>query len=173
MKDVSDRIEKQIRLKAPRTRVWQAIVDSRQFGEWFGVKLEGPWEVGRAMRGTFDMNFSQDMIDEALAAMNLPSAPIASRLPEVFCTVEEIVPEQRFSFRWIPYGLDAGIDPETEPTTLVEFHLQEDGEGTLLFVTESGFDKVPLARRRRAFLMNTGGWAAQLDNIAKYLQSSK
>ena len=172
MNEITDRIEKQIHVKAPRARVWRAIADSTQFGEWFGVHIEGPWQVGRPMRGTFNMTFTQEGIDEALARYDLPPAPIASTLPDVFCVVEAMEPEERFSFRWIPYGLDAGIDPQTEPKTLVEFRLQDAAEGTLISVTESGFDKVPLARRRRAFLMNTGGWQAQLDNIAAYLQSS-
>ena len=67
-------------------------------------------------------------------------------------------------------AIDAGIDPETEPKTLVEFHLTDEGDGTLLKVVETGFDNVPHARRKRAFLMNTGGWESQLENIAKYLE---
>jgi uncharacterized protein YndB with AHSA1/START domain len=150
--------------------VWRAIVDSREFGAWFGVELDGPWIVGKPIKGHFKGEFSQEMIDGALKEMGLPSSSIAKVLPEVFCVVEAIEPEHRFAFRWIPFGIDAGIDPETEPKTLVEFHLSDEGDGTLLKVIESGFDKVPPARRKRAFLMNTGGWEAQLENIAKYLE---
>ncbi len=121
------------------------------------------------MRGHFNHKFDQGMIDEWLVEMGLEPSPIAEKLPEVFCIVEAIEPECRFAFHWIPYGIDAGIDPETEPKTLVEFVLSDEGEGTLLKVTETGFDKVPLGRRRRAFLMNSEGWSSQLNNIAKHL----
>jgi uncharacterized protein YndB with AHSA1/START domain len=169
MKDVSDRIEKQIVLPSPRSRVWRAIADSREFGAWFGVELDGPWVAGMPIKGRFNGEFSQEMIDEWLMELGLPPSPVAKVLPEVFCVVETIEPEHRFAFRWIPFGIDDGIDPETEPKTLVEFHLSDEGDGTLLKVVESGFDAVPPARRKRAFLMNTGGWEAQLENIAKHL----
>lgn len=172
MSDVTDRIEKQIRLEAPRSRVWRAIADAEEFGRWFGVRLEGPWVVGKAMRGVFPHRFTQEQLDAALAAQGLPSSPIATTLPEVFCVVEAIEPETCLRFRWIPYGIDAGIDPETEPKTVVELRLADDGAGTLLSVTESGFDRVPLARRRRAFLMNSGGWSAQLENVAAHLRAA-
>lgn len=173
MDEISDRIEKRIRLNAPRSRVWRAIADSQEFGRWFGVQIEGPWKVGQPMRGHFSKTFDQEMIDEWLGEMGLPPSPIAESLPEVFCVVEAIEPETRFAFRWIPYGIDAGIDPETEPKTLVEFLLADDGDGTWLKVTESGFERVPLARRKRAFLMNSGGWSSQLENIANYLNAAQ
>jgi uncharacterized protein YndB with AHSA1/START domain len=88
----------------------------------------------------------------------------------VFGTVERIEPEHYFSFRWIPYGIDAEIDPKNEPTTLVEFRLEKAGEGTVLTIIESGFDRVPAHRRERAFRMNQGGWAGQSENIRKYVE---
>jgi uncharacterized protein YndB with AHSA1/START domain len=97
------------------------------------------------------------------------------KLPEktaVFCTVERIEPEHYFAFRWIPYAIDADADPENEPTTLVEFRLEPAPEGTLLTIVESGFDRVPAHRRARAFRMNEGGWAAQSDNLRKYVEGA-
>jgi uncharacterized protein YndB with AHSA1/START domain len=173
MNDVTDRIEKQIVLRSPRSRVWRAIADSQEFGAWFGVELDGPWIAGMPIKGRFKGEFSQEMIDEWLKELGLPPSPVAKVLPEVFCVVDAIEPEHRFAFRWIPFGIDAGIDPETEPKTLVEFHLSDEGDGTLLKVVESGFDAVPSARRKRAFLMNTGGWEAQLENIAKHLDKER
>ncbi len=169
MEKSADRIEKSIRLRAPRSRVWQSIADSQAFGEWFGIRIVGPWKVGQKMQARFEEPFTQETIDGALAGAGLPSVPVASELPEVFCIVEAIEPESRFAFRWIPFGIEAGIDPATEPMTLVEFSLVDDGEGTLLSVTESGFDKVPLDRRQRAFLMDSMGWAAQVENLAAHL----
>ena len=95
------------------------------------------------------------------------------KLPDkslVFCTVESIEPERYFSFRWIPYGIDADVDPETEPTTLVEFRLANAAQGTLLTIVESGFDQVPARRRERAFRMNEAGWAAQAQAIGNYVE---
>ena len=91
----------------------------------------------------------------------------------MFCTVEKIEPEHYFSFRWIPYGIDAEADPKNEPTTLVELRLEKTGEGTHLTITESGFDKVPAHRRERAFRMNDGGWAEQAENLRKHVEAAR
>ena len=171
MDNITDRIEKQIRLRAKRSRVWKCIADSQEFGNWFGVIIEGPWKVGQKMNARFEDRHTQEEIDGALAKIGLPTVPIAPVLSNVFCVVEAMEPETRFAFRWIPFGIEAGIDPETEPKTLVEFLLVEEGDETVLSVTESGFDHVPLARRKRAFLMDSKGWGAQLKNIAEYLQN--
>lgn len=69
-------------------------------------------------------------------------------------------------------GIDADADPEREPTTLVEFTLEPVAEGTRLTIVESGFDRVPAHRRARAFRMNEGGWAAQADNLRKYVDGA-
>ena len=100
------------------------------------------------------------------------STPSKVKLPPenaTFCTVERIEPERYFSFRWIPYGIDAEADPDNEPTTLVEFRLEAAGDGTLLTIVESGFDRVPVHRRERAFRMNERGWSAQSENLRKYV----
>jgi uncharacterized protein YndB with AHSA1/START domain len=101
--------------------------------------------------------------------------PSKVKLPEgntVFCAVERIEPERYFSFRWIPYGIDAEADPENEPTTLVELRLEEVAEGTQLTIVESGFDRIPLARRAEAYRKNDGGWTAQAQRIAKHVAGS-
>lgn len=169
MKEITDRIEKSIHLAASRSRVWRALTDSGEFGRWFGIELAGPWRVGERMRGRYLFSFDQPTVDEWMEELGLPSMPVAETLPEVFCIVEAIEPEERFAFRWIPFPIDAGLDPETEPKTLVEFFLTEESDGILLKVVESGFDRVPMARRKRAFLMNTDGWESQLGKLSKYL----
>jgi uncharacterized protein YndB with AHSA1/START domain len=169
---VSDRIEKRVTLRAPVSRVWRAIADAKEFGRWFGFALEGPFVAGKTIKGTFSGS-----VDEAAIVAHQKSAgvpPSKIRLPgpsAVFCTVERIEPERYFSFRWIPYGIDADADPENEPTTLVEFRLEAAPEGTLLTIVESGFDRVPAHRRARAFRMNEGGWAAQSENLRKHVES--
>jgi uncharacterized protein YndB with AHSA1/START domain len=167
----SDRIEKIVTLRAPVSRVWRAIADAQEFGRWFGFKLEGDFAVGKSMKGVFQGELDEAALVEHQKSLGL--TPSKVKLPAenaTFCTVEHIDPERYFSFRWIPYGIDAEADLENEPTTLVEFRLEAVAEGTLLTIVESGFDRVPAHRRERAFRMNEGGWAAQTENLRKYVE---
>lgn len=146
---MSDRIEKHIELRAPVSRVWQALTDYRQFGAWFRVDLQGPFVVGAVTRGRITHPGYEHLTMEV--------------------TVQAMEPERLFSFTWHPYAVDPNQDYSQEPPTLVEFRLEKTADGTLLHLTESGFDKIPAARRAEAFRMNEGGWAAQLENIAHYV----
>jgi uncharacterized protein YndB with AHSA1/START domain len=169
--DTFDTIEKQVILRAPVSRVWQAITNAKEFGRWFGIDLEGEFVVGKAITGTFSAALNEAAIHDYQRRLGLPPSKV--KLPDahsVFCTVECIEPEEYFSFRWIPYGLDADCDPETEPTTLVEFRLAKVAQGTFLTIVESGFERVPLHRRERAFRMNEGGWIAQAQTIQNYIE---
>jgi uncharacterized protein YndB with AHSA1/START domain len=168
---VTDRIEKQIILRAPVSRVWRAIADAEEFGRWFGFTLDGQFEEGKQLTGSFAGVIDEAAITEYQTQRGVRPSKI--RLPgpnAVFCTVERIEPERYFSFRWIPYGIDAEADPQNEPATLVEFRLQPVAEGTLLTIVESGFDRVPAHRRERAFRMNEGGWAAQAQNLKQHVE---
>jgi len=170
----TDRIQKQVMLKAPRSRVWRALTDHHEFGAWFGVTLAGPFVEGKGVHGVFNEgSLTQEGIDAYAREIGLKPAPIKMPPPEqVFCTVERMEPERRFAFRWVPYGIDASIDWKTEPTTLVEFVLEEHSGGTQLTVVESGFDKVPAHRRERAFRMNTGGWDGKAEDLANYVKAA-
>jgi uncharacterized protein YndB with AHSA1/START domain len=152
MSSTTDRIEKLVHLDAPRARVWQAITDVRQFNEWFGVSLTGPFTPGAAVSGKL-------------------SAPKYAHLT-LTLWVESVEPERRFSFRWHPYAIEEGVDYEAEPTTLVTFTLEEAGTGTRLTIVESGFDAIPESRRARAFSANSGGWDGQIKNIQKHLATA-
>lgn len=145
---MNDRIEKRIELKAPLSRVWRALTDYREFGEWFRVKLDGPFVPGQVSRGHFTWPGYEHLQWEAV--------------------VQRMEPEQLFSYTWHPYAIDPNIDYSQETPTLVEFRLQETANGTLLVVTESGFDKIPSHRRLDAFGKNEGGWSQQLTNIQTY-----
>jgi len=167
----TDRIEKQITLRAPVSRVWRALTDAGEFAQWFGFKLNGPFTPGKVLRGTFEQQFDEAALMQSQRAAGVPVAGIkAPEGPFVFGTIERMEPERYFSYRWIPYGIDAEADAEKEPTTLVEFRLEPAPEGTRLTITESGFDRVPAHRRARAFHMNSGGWTAQLENIRKHVE---
>ena len=147
----TDRIEKQIRLDSPVSRVWRAITDTREFGTWFGVALDGTFTPGANVRGGITIKGYEHVPFEVV--------------------VETMKPERFFSFRWHPYAIDPGVDYSKEPMTLVEFTLEPDGDGTLLTVVESGFDAIPASRRAKAFEMNSAGWAGQLKNIGKHLEA--
>ena len=166
-----DKIVKEVILRATLARVWQALTDAQEFGRWFGISLAGDFVAGKSITGKFDGKIDETMIANYQKSLGL--LPSEIRQPEgdlVFCTVEQIEPQRYFSFRWIPFGIDAAVVPESEPTTLVEFRLEELADGVRLTITESGFDKVPNHRRERAFRMNDAGWAIQAENVKKHVE---
>ena len=146
----TDRIEKKVTLKAPRSRVWRAIADADQFGEWFRVKLDSPFSAGKTVRGRMlHPGYEHVTVD---------------------MEIEKIEPERYFSYRWHPHAIDLKVDYSKEPTTLVEFILEEDNGGTVLTIVESGFDRIPLSRRAEAFRGNDSGWSGQIKAIEKYVE---
>jgi uncharacterized protein YndB with AHSA1/START domain len=154
----NDRIEKKVLLRAAPDRVWRAIVDSREFGAWFGVAFEGPFVAGQVVKG----KIVPTQVDPAVAQEQkaFEGMPCDVR-------VERIEPQRHLSFRWHP-GADPSVG-DSAPTTLVAFELEPSEGGTLLTITESGFDQIPLERRAKAFAENEGGWQIQCTLIAKYL----
>lgn len=157
---IIDRIEKKVLLRAPRERVWQAISDSKRFGSWFGMAFDGPFVAGERLTG----RIVPTSVDAEIGKLQKPyeGFPV-----ELF--IDRIEPMRRFSFRWHPYAIEPGVDYSKEPMTLVLFELEEVSGGTLLTITESGFDNIPLARRAKAFAANDGGWTKQMQLIEKYL----
>ena len=150
MNTSTDKIERQIVLKASGARVWRALSQAEEFGDWFGVALKGQaFVAGQRTHGHITYPGYEHILFDAL--------------------VVEMVAERRLSFRWHPYAMDPAVDYSLEPTTLIEFTLEPIASGTLLRVVESGFDQVPAARRAEAFRMNSGGWEAQMKNIARHL----
>ncbi|HVT38879.1 MAG TPA: SRPBCC family protein [Gemmatimonadaceae bacterium] len=145
----TDRIEKHIVLRAPISRVWRAITTAADFSAWFGVKLEGTFAEGATVRGKITIPGYEHVTMEMF--------------------VERLQPERLFSYRWHPYAVDPAVDYSPEPTTLVEFRLDEAGGKTTLTVIESGFDRLPASRRAEAFRMNDGGWTGQLKNIERHV----
>lgn len=142
---VPDRIEKTIELAAPVSRVWRALTDYREFCMWFRAELDAPFAPGKTVRGHGTYPGHEDAKFEIV--------------------VQKMEPERLFSFTWPAYADDSNEAFHT----LVEFTLEPSPKGTLLRVVESGFDKLPGARRLDVFRDNEGGWSIQMDNIAKYL----
>lgn len=147
-----DRIEKQIELKASISRVWRALTDHREFGQWFRVNLEGSFIPGQTSRGQITYPGYEHLKWEAV--------------------VQKMEPERLFSFTWKPSAINPEKDYSNEPSTLVEFRLEPKGEGTLLTLTESGFDKLPADHRDEAFRRNDGGWTEQMKNIERHVEQT-
>ena len=146
---MTNRIEKHIELKAPQSRVWRALTDYREFGEWFRVNLEGPFIPGKTARGYITWTGYEHLLMEVV--------------------VQKLEPEDYFSFTWHPYAIDPKVDYSKETPTLVEFRFTKTKTGTALTVTESGFEKIPRERFADAFRMNEDGWTQQLKNIEDYV----
>jgi uncharacterized protein YndB with AHSA1/START domain len=142
-------IEKNIELKAPLSKVWRALTDHHEFGNWFQVKVKEPFAPHKTSHGKL-------------------TYPGFENYPWEI-TVQEIVPESLFSFTWHPFAIDPKRDYSKEPQTLIEFRLKPTSSGTLLSLKESGFDKIPADRRSEAFQMNSEGWTEQMTNIEKYV----
>jgi uncharacterized protein YndB with AHSA1/START domain len=145
----ANRIEKRIELRAPVSRVWRAITDHHQFGQWFRVRLDAPFAAGQPSTGYITHPGYEHVKWHAV--------------------VQKIEPERYFSFTWHPYAIDPKVDYSHETPTLVEFTLEKIPTGTLLTLTESGFDKIPADRQLEAFRKNDNGWAQQMQNIEKFL----
>lgn len=160
----ADRVEKKILLRASLSRVWRAISDSGEFGQWFGVKFDGPFAPAAHMRGVI----VPTTIDAEVAKAQKQYEGAAFEI-----IIETIDPMKLFSFRWHPFAVDPAVDYSAEPTTLVEFALEEVADGVMLTVTESGFDRIPLSRRLRAFTANEGGWSKAVTLIEKYVRDAR
>jgi len=156
----TDRIEKKVLLHAPRKRVWRALSDSTEFGTWFGVKFDGPFAPGASLRGVI-------VPTKVNAEVAKAQKPYEGKPFDI--TIEQMEPERLFSFRWHPFAVEPGVDYSAEPTTLVEFNLEEMPGGVMLTVTESGFDQIPLARRAKAFTANEQGWGMVVKLVEEYL----
>ncbi len=145
----SDRVSAKAFLRVPRSRAWEALTDSKRFGEWFGAELTGAFVPGATVNGTITEKGHEGM-------------PFEMR-------IERVEREELFSWRWHPYAVDPAVDYSSEEPTLVEFRLREAPGGTVLTVVESGFDGIPEPRRAEARRMHEEGWAGQMKSIKRYL----
>lgn len=150
MNTSADSIERKILLKAPRSRVWRALANAEEFGNWFGVSLKGKsFAAGKRVQGQITYPGYEHVVFDVW--------------------IERVEPERVFSWRWHPASVEPGVDYSKEPTTLVVFELKDVEGGTLLSVVESGFDQIPPERRLNAFRMNSQGWEEQTKNIERHV----
>lgn len=149
---MQDRIEKTIELSAPVARVWCALTNHKEFGQWFRVELHEPFRVGEVCHGRVTFPGYEGMKWEAL--------------------IVAMEPETLFAFKWCPYAHEPDIDYATQPQTLVEFRLQPTSNGTRLSISESGFASLPADERRfDALRSNTQGWDTQMRNLVTYVEA--
>jgi uncharacterized protein YndB with AHSA1/START domain len=109
---MENQIRKQIEIAAPVERVWTALTDSRQFGEWFLTRMDGPFVAGQPVGGQITHPGYEHLRMEIV--------------------VQAIEPETLFSFTWHPYATDPKVDYSQEESTLIEFRLQPVAGGTFL-----------------------------------------
>jgi uncharacterized protein YndB with AHSA1/START domain len=159
----TDRIEKKILLRAPLKRVWRALADSTEFSNWFGMKFDGPFKPGARL--------SAEIVGTKVNAEVAKAQRTHAGL-KFDITIEEMQPERLFSFRWHPFATEPNVDYSSEPTTLVTFALEGVSGGVMLTVTESGFDRVPIERRAKAFQANEQGWAIMVKVLDEYLTNA-
>src|ERR1700757_5501449 len=160
----TDRIEKQVVLRAPLARVWRAISDAEEFGRWFGVRFDGPFVAGQSITAAI----APTTVDDEVAKRQEPHAGVKSTWQIV-----AIEPQRRFAYRLHPFAIDPDVDYDSEPTTLVDFSLSESDDGVLLTITESGFDAIAPARRSASFEANSEGWAIQTDLVRRYTENAR
>jgi uncharacterized protein YndB with AHSA1/START domain len=163
METTPNEIRKVVIVQAPLEKVWEAISDSTQFGHWFGAQISGSFEPGKRLKLTIEPT----RVDPQVA-----KSQEAYRGIEFDIWVEEVEPQRRFSFRWHPYEVD-GEEPESAPTTLVEFTLQAREDSTEVVIVESGFDSIPLHKRAKAFENNTEGWEVQAGLLQTYVETAR
>ena len=147
----TDAITRTVIIKAPRSRVWKAVSDAKQFGAWFGVRIDGVFSPGRASSGRMTIKGFEHY--------------------DFTIDIDRVEPETLFSYAWHPYAIDLEKDYSHEKKTLVTFRLSDVPEGTKVEITESGFDALPKDRYDEAYRSNTGGWAHQAENVRNYVES--
>jgi uncharacterized protein YndB with AHSA1/START domain len=144
---VPDQIERETVIDAPVQRVWQLITEAEHLGRWFG---------------------------DAGAEIDLrPGGAIVLRWTDHGTTRGRVVavePQRRFAYRWAPFKDPGGEGPLEGNSTLVEFTLSPEGDGTRLRVVESGFASLATSDEQRAKNLdgNTRGWAHETDELREY-----
>ncbi len=145
-----DRVEKVVDLAAPVARVWRALTDHNEFGEWFRVRLDNPFKVGATTTGV--------MTSPGHEHMNWVSV------------TEQMDHERLFAFSWPPSAIDPDTEYEKGAKVRVEFRLEPSESGTRLTITETGFQQFPETKRLEVLRSNVEGWDIQAKNIAAHVE---
>jgi uncharacterized protein YndB with AHSA1/START domain len=141
-----DRIERDVLIAAPAERVWAVLTEPEHIAGWFGDTASGdPHEGGELVLGWKEYGDSTVI-------------------------VERYQPHSEFAFRW---ATEAGLRPAPGNSTLVEFTLTPEGDGTRLRVVESGFESLDMTAERQTKHAedNTDGWRIELGELKEYAES--
>jgi uncharacterized protein YndB with AHSA1/START domain len=145
---MQDRIEREITIRASQERVFKAITDPAQLIAWFPDKVDGELKEGQQPVFTFD-GYGRSSV-----------------------YVVKVQPYDYFAYRWVQT-----VDPEgfvgdvlSQPNTIVEFHLREEGGATVVKVTETGFAGLPDEVAKKKFTDNTEGWAYMVNRLQELLE---
>jgi hypothetical protein len=149
---VSDRIHETLVLRTSRGRAWLAISDAKDFGAWFGAVFDQPFAEGVTVRGRFTR--------PAVAANTTDLDSYPGRPVELVVTRVEAA--RCVSFVWHPHAVDPRADYDGEAPTQVSLEIEDDPEGVVLTMTESGFSWLPVARRTVAFLASERAWERRM-----------
>ena len=151
--DELSRIDRTIKIDAPVERVWRALTNAEDLSSWFQVRIEGTIAPGS------DVWMTSVHPDHA-----------GQRFP---VKIAEMAPPHRLVWQWHPGAVDPNVDYSREPRTTVTFALAPTDGGTLLTVSETGFNEISLARRAKAYQDNSQGWAEVLVWLQRYAQETR
>jgi uncharacterized protein YndB with AHSA1/START domain len=147
------RIDRTSEIQASPERVWKSLTDARELSAWFQVTVEGEIVPGNdlwmtsVMEGYKGIRFQVHIV--------------------------EMTPPRRFVWQWHPGAVDPKVDYSREPRTTVTFTLEAAGKGTRLTVTETGFEKVSLARRAKVYDDNSQGWTEVIVWIKNHVEQGR
>jgi uncharacterized protein YndB with AHSA1/START domain len=149
MNAVQDAIVKEIEIKAPIDKVWDAITMPEHLGAWFGDSgATVDFRVGGEMALTWQEHGTG------------------------WAVIDAIEPKTRFVWRW---ARTSEKKPTPGDQTTVEFTLAESGDGTLLRVVESGFTSLAMDEATQAAARdeNVGGWDWEIGELKDYVEADK
>ena len=146
---VPDRIERETFIAAPVERVWTLITEAEHLGRWFG---DAGAEVDLRPGGAMVLRWTEHGTSRG--------------------RVVAVEPHTRFSYRWAPFEDPGGEEPDEGNSTLVEFMLAPEGQGTRLRVVESGFAGLAADEQVRTsdYEGNVRGWKAELGELVEYAE---
>jgi uncharacterized protein YndB with AHSA1/START domain len=142
-----DRIEREVVIEAPVERVWALITQAEHLGAWFG---DAGAEIDLREGGELELRWEEHGTSRGrIERLNEPTA---------------------FSFRWAPFQDPGGVEPTDGNSTLVEFTLAAEGDGTRLRVVESGFTSLEASpeQQRKNYEGNSKGWSLELGELLEY-----
>jgi uncharacterized protein YndB with AHSA1/START domain len=146
---VPEQIERETVIAAPVERVWTLLTQAEHLGRWFG---DTGAEIDLRPGGAFSLSWEQH-------------GTVRGR-------VVDVEPNERFSYRWIVIGDREHGDPVEGNSTLVEFTLHAEGDGTRLRVVESGFDSLEAEAEKQTERVedNRRGWGIKVADLREYAE---